>query len=54
MSMTLLVVPALGVVLSAIVLHERISLSLICGLFLIVAGIRWTTRPAPPTASGFV
>ena len=42
-SMTLLAVPALGVVLSSIVLHEVISLSLLSGLFLIIAGIRLVT-----------
>jgi len=42
MSMTLLVVPALGVLLSSIVLHEIISLSLVLGLFFIVIGIRAT------------
>jgi O-acetylserine/cysteine efflux transporter len=42
MSMTLLVVPALGALLSSIVLHEMITPSLVLGLLFIVTGIRAT------------
>jgi putative oxidoreductase len=48
MSMSLLAVPALGTLLSSIVLHEVISLSLLSGLGLIVAGICLVTARFSP------
>ena len=49
MSMALLAVPGLGLVLSAIALHESVSLSLELGILLIWAGIWVVTNP--PIAS---
>jgi len=49
MSMALLAVPGLGLVLSAIALHESVSLSLELGILLIGAGIWVVTNP--PIAS---
>jgi O-acetylserine/cysteine efflux transporter len=45
MSMSLLAVPALGILCSSLILHEAVGLSLVCGLGLITAGIRLTTGP---------
>jgi len=47
--MALLAVPGLGLVLSAIALHESVSLSLELGILLIGAGIWVVTNP--PIAS---
>jgi drug/metabolite transporter (DMT)-like permease len=49
MSMVLLAVPGLGLLLSAIALHESLNLSLELGLLLIGAGI-WVVT-SPPIAS---
>jgi drug/metabolite transporter (DMT)-like permease len=50
MSMALLAVPALGLLVSTIALHEVLNLSLAIGILLIGAGIWIVTNPAgtPP------
>jgi drug/metabolite transporter (DMT)-like permease len=50
MSMVLLAVPGLGLLLSAFVLHEPLTLSLELGILLIAAGIWAITNPAPAAA----
>lgn len=50
MSMVLLAVPGLGLLLSAIALHESLSLSLGLGIFLIVTGI-WVVTSLVVTSS---
>jgi drug/metabolite transporter (DMT)-like permease len=46
MSMVLLAVPGLGLLLSAIVLHESLDISLVLGILLVASGIRVVTNGA--------
>lgn len=48
MSMALLATPSLGILVSALTLHEAIDLSLVAGLVLIGTGIRLATMAPPP------
>jgi drug/metabolite transporter (DMT)-like permease len=47
LSMALLATPALGILISALVLGEHVGVSLIAGVLLIAAGIRLVTDPWP-------
>lgn len=46
MSMALLAAPGIGIVISALTLHEHVGAPLIAGVILIAAGIRLSTTPA--------
>ena len=51
MSMALLATPSLGLLISALTLHETVSVSLATGIVLIVGGIRLATVDTPPISS---